>query len=596
MAALTLPVPTNAQGLRPISPTDVSQFIRLEQCQRYMRLRLHEHALGPQFLTAYGVSPQPLPPLLTRSGATFEALVEQGISARGCAVDLAAEAGPSVRRADDNSRVITLLRQLPPGDVLTIFQPRLQVALAGWLLRGDVDILRLERAADGQLQALITDVKSSRTAKVEHRLQVAFYHQMLEALFQQEGVACAAISTAILYRGPAGGTDGLSLEDQAQLETQRLAAATRFGLTIGYLDLVTDADSYRGAVHDLVTGTDSAARRAANAEFESLPFHLAAKCDGCLYNEFCLKWSAERDDLSLLPHLTANDKGALQRAGVQTTRDLAALRGDEGMRSDGDEEKGLPPSPHPQYRALAATWPVGPRLDELIERARRYRKFKGDPIEALSYIPSKGYGSLPYCDAQQNPNLVRVYIDAQHDYLHDRIYMLGALVAGCEAGEERPERRRSIVYLTDGPPETPEAERDLLLRWIFETVHAIAELAAPDSEGKPRAPIHLVFYDSFEQRLLLQGLARHMTAILGATPLYDFVTQLAAFDSPVATFLDREIRELKNYPMLCQSLQAVAAYLRFDWNAGQAYREVFHTRLFDFWGKLAEPHPQPPLP
>ena len=39
------------------------------------------------------------------------------------------------------------------------------------------------------------------------------------------------------------------------------------------------------------------------------------------------------------------------------------------------------------------------------------------PIAPLPYIPSKGYGSLPYCDAAHNPNLVRVYLDAQHDYL-----------------------------------------------------------------------------------------------------------------------------------------------------------------------------------
>ena len=38
--------------------------------------------------------------------------------------------------------------------------------------------------------------------------------------------------------------------------------------------------------------------------------------------------------------------------------------------------------------------------------------------------------------------------------------------------------------------------------------------------------------------------------------------------------------------MVCQSLQAVAAYLGFDWNAAEPYRELFRARLFDFWGKL----------
>src|SRR5579872_6963531 len=184
---------------------------------------------------------------------------------------------------------------------------------------------------------------------------------------------------------------------------------------------------------------------------------------------------------------------------------------------------------------------------------------------------------------------MRVYIDAQHDYLHDRIYLIGALVAGSEGGIEPPHRRRSLVHLLDHPPTTAEAERELMVRFVQELMRTIVEVAAPDEEGRPRAPIHLIFFNHFEQRLLLDALARHFTSILEATPLYDFVTQLAAFDSPIATFLDQEIRELKNYPMVCQSLQAVAAYLAFDWNQPEQYRELFRTRMFDFWGKFDEP-------
>jgi hypothetical protein len=106
--------------------------------------------------------------------------------------------------------------------------------------------------------------------------------------------------------------------------------------------------------------------------------------------------------------------------------------------------------------------------------------------------------------------------------------------------------------------------------------------------GEHKAPIHLIFFNSFEQRLLLDGLARPFGAIAAATPLYDFVTQLAAFDSPVLSFLDQELRELKNEPMVCPSLQAVAAQHRFDWNAPEPYRAVFRTRMFDDRGKLIE--------
>ena len=86
-----------------------------------------------------------------------------------------------------------------------------------------------------------------------------------------------------------------------------------------------DPEAYRDSVRDLVTGP-ARATRVTDAPFATIPFHLTYKCDGCLYNEFCMKRSAETDDLSLLPHLTEQDKRALQRNGIATTGDLAALK------------------------------------------------------------------------------------------------------------------------------------------------------------------------------------------------------------------------------------------------------------------------------
>jgi hypothetical protein len=49
------------------TPTDLSQFIRLEQCQRYLRLRLTERAQGRGFLT--GVTTSSLIPSRDRSAS-----------------------------------------------------------------------------------------------------------------------------------------------------------------------------------------------------------------------------------------------------------------------------------------------------------------------------------------------------------------------------------------------------------------------------------------------------------------------------------------------------------------------------------------------
>src|SRR5262249_44691583 len=239
---------------------------------------------------------------------------------------------------------------------------------------------------------------------------------------------------------------------------------------------------------------------------------------------------------------------------------------------------------------LAATWPVGPRLDELVHRARSFRRnVRKDKIDALSYIPGKGTSSLPVASPDLNANLVWVYVDAQHDYLNDLIYLLGALVVACRNGTADPRRRRLSVRMTASPPERAEQERDLFVDWTREVVQAVVELAASGgaNDGRKTAPVHLVFFNRYERRLLLEALARNFPPILEATPpLYDFLTQLAAFDTPAATFLDEEARDFRNSPMTCQSLQSLATYLKFDWSKPQPFRELFKARLFDYVGKL----------
>lgn len=568
---------TTRDGKPPrLSPTDVSQFIRLEQCERYLRLRLHERAWGSQFLRDANATPQAIPPLLTRSGATFEATVMAAVAQAYEAIDFASVSEPGVRRQSDSGAVVERIRALGAGEVVVLFQPRLQVEVEGWALTGDADVIRIERAGNGQLHLLIVDMKSTVTVKVEHRLQVAFYHAMLAGLLDQAGEAYASIQTAILYRGETGATG-------KEMEAQRRAALRWLAVEDAYLELIEDGESYLETVRDLVTSPDSLSNRVGRMPFEEVPYHLAIRCDGCLYNEFCMRWSAERDDLTLLPHLTAAEKAALLRAGVKTVRELATLK---DLETEAGSPRLVPAAGQEALcRSLAVTWPVGPRLDELVLRARRYRRWKGDDLAALSYIPSKGYTSLPAVDATLNANMVFVYLDAQHDYLEDRLYLVGAQVVAAEGGY--PARQRHVVHMTEGPPRSPEDEQALLLGWLQTLLRTLVAIASPDEAREPRAPVHLVFYNRYAMKVLLNGLSRHFGTILSAAPaLYDFMTQLAAFDSPVATFLEEELRELKNYPMVCQSLQSTARYLRFDWDEQAPFTEVFKERLFDYLGKL----------
>ncbi len=585
----TINMDVNKAHLKHLSPTDVSQFIRLEQCERYLRLRLHEKSINRNFMEDYGVFAQAIPPLLNLSGGDFEKEVEQAVSKSFIKFNFASEPIGNRTLHSDNIRILLLVNSLARGEKIFVFQARLELNLDGWQIRGDVDLIKLERDKNGLLRILIIDMKSTTSVKVEHRLQVAFYQAMLMRLFEESNITYESMDIGILYTGQADVIKASLPEEAAQYEQQRELAAKLFGTEDIFLEIIADKEVYLESVYDLVTGPNSAAHRIASTPFDKIPYYLSYKCDGCLYNEFCMKWSVEKDDLSVLPYMSARDKSALKNAGIDTIYETAILK--DMVRSSGQsgsEQIELVPAPGKEaiVKKIAATWPVGPRLDEIIHRARLYRKWKKDNIEAVTYIPSKGYGSLPYSDARQNPNLVRIYIDAQLDHLQNRIYMLGSLVVCSEKGVESPQRRKSIVYITDEAPEQAEKERDLFIHWIRDTLKAVVDLAALDENGKKKAPIHVIFFNKNEQRILLEGLARNFSTVLGTTPLYDFMTQIAAFDSPIASFLDQEIRELKNYPMVCQSLQAVAAYLKFDWNKGENYREIFNERMFDFWGKI----------
>jgi hypothetical protein len=580
------PLPLLDDAPQRISPTDISQYIRLDQCRRYLRLRLHERAHGRRFMERYGVAPQSIPPMLTLAGQRFEAAVEQAAARHaGAAVNCraAAMAGDDAFAGPDhNALILARAAALAPGQRLLLAQPRLRVALGPWELRGDVDLLLLERDAAGDLRLTIADVKSSTASRVEHHLQVAFYHELLAAIFAAAGQPVAAVATGIIYRGPGPDARPLPPDAQARLDAQRAAAAARFGLADACCDQADDPEAFRDEVRALVTGPGSVAAEVAGAPFEALPFHLTYKCDGCLYNELCMKWAAEHDDLSLIPYLSDTEKNALRAAGVATAAELATLK---ALPDTGPPELVTPPERRALVLRLAASRAVGPRIDELVHRARRYRRWRGDELRALGYIPSKGYGTLPAVDAALHPNLVRVYLDVQHDYLHDRVYLLGALVAACADGREDPARRRSVVRLAAAPPADAAQEQALLGGWVADTIRAVVELAAPDATGARRAPIHLIFADRFAQRLLLDALARHFGAVAGSTPLYDFITQIASFDSPVVTLLEQERRELKNDPLVCPSLQALARHHGFDWGP---YRELFRVRMFDDVGRLDE--------
>ncbi len=579
-------VPVDGEGHRRLSPTDVSAYIQQGNCQRYLRLALMSRGHGADPMRAYGVAEQALTPLLTNSGRTFEEMVERAIGALLPTRRLGQDG--TTNREADNEMLIRSARRLATGSTIVLFQVRLRTLLGAWDLRGDADLILLRRDDAGHLSVLVADIKSSTRPHLEHQLQVAFYARMIASILREDEVAVASLRLGVLYR--AAEVDRLTLDAELaeQVAADRDAARRAFGTEFACLSLVDDVAALQDTVDDLVVGADSQAEQTVAAPFTEVPYHLADVCDGCRFNEFCMKWSAEHDDLTLIPFISGVERSQLIRAGIRTTRQLAELkRVEKRVKGEAGPALRLVTAPRtlPIVRGLGSRSGLGGRLDELVIRAQAYRKGQGDDFPTVWDIPGGGRGTLPAVASDRHPNLVWVYIDAQKDYLNDRLYLLAARVIACDGGE--PVREESIVEMTDGPPDDPLTERAIVGRWAQRVVGAIGRLAAPEPlTGARRAPIHLVFHSGQELGDLLDGLSRHLQEVFGATALYDFVTQPAAYDSPLVTELADEIRERRNLPLIAQSLVRTSSFQGFDWDSPRPFRQLFRARTFDFVRKL----------
>src|SRR5262249_3690199 len=110
-----------------LTPTDVTQFVRFEQCERFLRFRLAERA-DQKFMKAYDVNPQRITPLLSLSGHEFEEGIEKVLGTHFRTVNYA-EKSAAHDRPDNNHEVVTEARNLKPGKTVLLFQPRLKTEL-----------------------------------------------------------------------------------------------------------------------------------------------------------------------------------------------------------------------------------------------------------------------------------------------------------------------------------------------------------------------------------------------------------------------------------------------------------------------------------
>lgn len=509
---------------RMLGAQRLAQYVSRNRCERYLRLALFPSE-GNELKTRYGVTFEPLSPLLSAEGQSFERDKVEELRGQGeHVVDLTNRS---------HADFLSELRGQLPGRAY-YYQPALEGRIGGWSGGGRADLIEATRSSEGAFHLVVIDIKASVRETVGFRLQVAFYVVLLEELLRENGLALKEMHGAIASR---------DIEFNA-------GAWNTFDLTL-FID----------EINRLIAAPDSDVARAAATSFSTAVYHLGSHCDGCPYNALCFVDTAEREDLSLVPHLTATEKRALHSVGINRVSDLSGLityttRGVETA-----------PGCETEVDRVSGHWALGARLPTLAQRARAALAQSDKGVEHRRPLYASNWGSLP--DANQYPDLVKVFVDVQRDHIQDRLYMLAASVTG-------PRGSANVIEMMDAVPDLADEQR-LLIGWLQKLLPAIKRVA--DSSD---APLHVYLFDRRGQCSLLDALTRHFDALCGIPAFYDLLTSTPALTQSMISFLGDEVSERQNLGAICHNLYEVAAALGFKWRDGEVNIPAkFRSRIFD---------------
>jgi hypothetical protein len=519
--------------IEQLSPTAISQFIRLDACQRFLYFTLHPE-ITRELRERYGARPRPLSPLLKQAGQRFEDEVVATLRAEHQVIDLA---------GGDAQATVEALRQVGRTPVI-LAQAALEGKIGEWRSAGRADLIEAVRDKRGRLHVLIADVKSSREERLEHRVQVATYSLLLTDLCRRARLPLIRIVGAVVHRMTTGSFT--TLHDQSL-----------------YFDLA----SYQTLVLDLIAREDGPLNQAAAAALDDLPFALSALCDGCQFNSICLPRAADRADLALIADVSRTARSALFAHEIRDLHALAALK-------EPDAAGKLQPQPeHADRIALLLRDPViAPQLDHLIARARAVLRRLDPALRAPSRLPDWQASPLP--DLAAHPHLIQLLLDVQADDVTGDLYLVSALLVG-------PGGERLVTRMSDAPP-TAAIEAELLSDWASHVEIALREIASDDAP-----PLHLLVYDRRAQRIALEACARHEQrhSLLGV--LVAWLQERPQIERATCARLREVIGQQRNLRLTCDSLYAVATEVwddgqRFSWKTPEHdFTRLFRAGIFD---------------
>lgn len=469
----------------------------------------------------YGVSFEALSPLLAESGQSFE---------RRAVDDLAKIA--KVYDLQNKENFLEILNsQTEPAAFY--FQTKLEGQIGQIKCQGIADLIRIKKLSANELEVTIIDIKSSRRESTNYRLQVAFYGRLLNEILASAGFTFKKINGSILLANQEILPDSLKT----------------FSLAL-----------YADEIERIVGAENSDAVQAANTPFAECSFHLRPSCDGCPYNAVCFVNAAETKNLSLIPKLKSSEKRALLAANITRVQDLASF-----FEFDG-KDFAVVPQHRTTVEKLGKHWALAGKLAVLSQRAKIVLRQSDKNVVVMRSLRGSGFGSLP--DTRNYPDLVRVFLDTQTDYLQDNLYLLSAVIVG-------PNKSAEVCEIADAPPNL-EDEESLLIRFTQKLMKAIYDVAQNRT-----SPLHFYLFDQRGQDSLLNALVRHIEKLDAIPAFHDLLTQSPALSQGMISFLAQETSTRLNLSKISQNLYEIAKELRFNKDAEEVFPKKFRARIFD---------------
>lgn len=572
----------------PLDPSAIGEFISLDGCPRYHKFHFTDYESERRNERDWKEAFEPLSLLFAKDGNAFEETVEDKLSQFAHSERKHEHIDDWNDSCSQLTSIFGTVADRPPSDEPTLlYQSRLGLSIEAWPVAGDADIIAVW-PTDSGVRIRVFDIKASHEKKTYQQIQVAVYTILLRQFLERHSPNYTwELEGGVITRDTdltSGAPDDLPVFDVSprELDVRNLLQAD------GRFDEIHRQDP------------------------EAVRYQLGSKCESCVYKEACYTDAVEELSTAALG-MSIGDQERLAEHDIERIPNLAELAYPEDDPRPYDYDTELT-ARDGKYDELRNDPELGPMIHQYVQRAQSMLgKVHGRGTDTSSgngappYLLGSGDGSLPADDPPYQPDelpvarkeLIRIYLNVQHDSRRDRVVMCAAYVTATNSEEAH--------HISEIAPDlSMETEASLLeeravLEGFWEGLTAAIHDVADSLDRTERVPIHFYLYTSHERTALMEAATRH-TDVAAGTALQDLLSLRQATsdtgpDQAMVSILQDELRSRFAVPIPNPGLLPVKhlfspstdrvpnyewEFTRSDGTHIENLRDVFRFKLFDY--------------